>query len=233
MSTISNLIFGGAEHYITSKYGARSTIKTSAGNTASFHYGTDYGTNGKKLPQYAIEDGKVLSCGRASDGALYVWVSYPRIGKKFLHYHLDTVSVKTGQAVVKGTKLGTTGKTGKATGIHLHLGVKDLKTDKYEDPEKLVYAAPTVVKPATAVKSSFLPKRGYFKKGDISSNVGKIATFMYATFPTYTKKSALGNVFGSNLYSAIVEFQKRTGLKADGNIGPLTLAKLQHYGFKY
>lgn len=82
-------------------------------------------------------------------------------------------------------------------------------------------------------KESFLPKRGYFKLGDISSNVGKIATFMYKTFPTYTKKSALGNLFGKNLQSAIKEFQRRTGLEADGCVGPKTLAKLEKHGFKY
>jgi murein L,D-transpeptidase YcbB/YkuD len=44
---------------------------------------------------------------------------------------------------------------------------------------------------------------------------------------------ALGPYFGKNLENAIKEFQKRTGLKADGNIGPLTLAKLKEFGFKY
>ena len=136
MSKVTNIIFNGKKHYITSHYGKRSVLKTSAGSTAPFHYGTDYGTSGQKLPQYAIEDGSVLSCGKASDGALYVWVKYPRINKKMLHYHLDKVNVKLGQTVKKGTLLGYTGKTGKATGVHLHLAVKDLTTDKYEDPEK-------------------------------------------------------------------------------------------------
>lgn len=135
MSKITNIIFNGKEHYITSAYGKRNVINTASGSTASFHYGTDYGTNSKKLAQYAIEDGEVLSCGRAGDGANYVWVKYPRINKKMLHYHLDSVKVKNGQKVKKGTLLGYTGKTGKATGVHLHLGVKDVSTDKYEDPE--------------------------------------------------------------------------------------------------
>lgn len=135
MSKISNLIFNNQKHYLTSSYGKRAVISTKNGKTSSFHNGTDYGTYSKKLMQYAIEDGTVLSCGIASDGAKYIWVAYPRIGKKFLHYHLDTILVKKGQSVTAGTKLGKTGKTGKATGIHLHLGIKDLKTDKFEDPE--------------------------------------------------------------------------------------------------
>ena len=159
MSTISNLIFKNEYHYITSPYGKRSSIKTDAGATNPFHKGTDYGTNSKKLTQYAIEDGYVFAAAKAKDGALYVWVIYPRIQKAFLHYHLDTISVKAGQAVKKGTKLGTTGKTGKATGIHLHLGIRDLRALEmtrienmtsdalqmcdYVDPEKVSYTAPS------------------------------------------------------------------------------------------
>ena len=151
MSKISNIIFNGKEHYITSPYGKRSVISTSAGQTSSFHYGTDYGTNSKKLAQYAVEDGTVLSCGKADDGANYVWVKYPRINRKMLHYHLDSIAVKKGQAVKKGTLIGYTGKTGKATGIHLHLGVKDLTTDSYEDPEAFAktYIEPPVYKTGT------------------------------------------------------------------------------------
>ncbi len=136
MSKVSNIIFNSAKHYVTSPYGKRNTISTSAGQTSSFHYGTDYGTNGKNLPQYAIEEGVIPSCGTARDGAKYVWVKSPRTGKKMLHYHLDSIAVRAGQKVSRGTLLGKTGKTGKATGVHLHLGVKDIKTDAYEDPEK-------------------------------------------------------------------------------------------------
>ena len=81
--------------------------------------------------------------------------------------------------------------------------------------------------------SNFLGKRGYLKYGDSGENVGKISSFMYKTFPSYTKKAALGNYFGKNLLASIKEFQSRTGLEADGNIGPLTLKMLVKYGFKY
>jgi len=79
---------------------------------------------------------------------------------------------------------------------------------------------------------SFLPKRGYFKKGDTSINVGKLAEFMYKTFPAYTKKEALGNYFGPYLESSIKEFQARTKLATDGCVGPITLNKLKEFGFK-
>ena len=81
--------------------------------------------------------------------------------------------------------------------------------------------------------NSFLPKRGYFKLGDKSANVGKIATFMRKTFPSYTPQSALGDYYGKHLMGAIKEFQRRTGLTPDGCVGPLTLKKFQKFGFIY
>ena len=176
MSEISKRIFNGKNHYITSPYGQRKSISTSAGSTASFHYGTDYGTNGKKIEQYAIEDGYVFAAQRAQDKALYVWVIYPRIKKAFLHYHLDSYKVRAGQSVKSGTLLGKTGKTGKATGVHLHLGIRDLtrlndaqirhmtwallQSCAYIDPEKLYYTAPSAStsKPTPASSASYYPK---------------------------------------------------------------------------
>lgn len=228
MSKITDIIFKGEKHYITSKYGARTPIKTSAGTTSNFHRGTDYGTNGKKLPQYAIEDGTVYTCGIGSDGAKYVTIKYPRINKRFIHWHLDSISVKQGQSVNKYTQIGTTGKTGKATGIHLHLGIIDLSTNNYIDPEE--YAKNYTV-PSEKVNKSFFPSKGYFSLGDNHVNVGKIASFMYKTFPAYTNKKALGNYYGPNIQSSIKEFQKRTGLTPDGCTGPITLKELKKYGF--
>lgn len=227
MSKISDLIFHKEKHYITSKFGYRYPIETISGKTNPFHSGTDYGTSGKKLPQYAIENGRIISCGKASDGAKYVWVEYPRLNVKTLHYHLDSIKVKAGQVVNAETLLGYTGKTGKATGIHLHLGVKRLSGGGYIDPElwaKNEYTEPKI--------DDFFPLKGYFSKGDVSPNVGKIAKFMYENFPSYTSKKALGNIYGANLIKAVKEFQKRTGLEVDGNFGPLTLAELEEYGFK-
>lgn len=85
---------------------------------------------------------------------------------------------------------------------------------------------------ATQKTESFLPARGYFKKGDVSENVGKIASFMRKTFPAYTSEKALGNTYGDNLIKAVKEFQKRSGLEVDGYFGKLTLAELKKHGFK-
>lgn len=251
MSKISNAIFNNAYHVVTSSFGNRSVIYTSAGATSSYHSGTDYGTNNKKIAQYAIEDGYIMDSAKAADGANYIWVIYPNSKLAMLHYHLDSRKVIAGQKVKKGTLLGYTGMTGKATGIHLHLGIKPLTGVSnvnavtysvlngiaYVDPEKISWtgtATATAPKAETPVKSTskFLPAKGYWGFGDKDTNIGKIASFMYKTFPAYTKKEALGNLYGNNIMASITEFQKRTGLEADGKCGPKTLAKLKEFGFK-
>lgn len=90
----------------------------------------------------------------------------------------------------------------------------------------------TTVYPAKPRPSDFFPPKGYFSEGDSSPNVGKIASFMRRCFPAYTSEKALGNYYGPYIKASIKEFQRRTGLEADGNVGPITLAKLKQYGFK-
>lgn len=132
MSTISNTTFLNADHYITSKYGYRTM-----NGKKKMHYGVDYGCNCKSIPIYALEAGQVYSCGYEKGGAgYYIWVKYPRINKRFLYCHMrEATKLKKGDTVRLGTLLGYTGTTGNSTGIHLHLGVRDLTTNTYEDPE--------------------------------------------------------------------------------------------------
>lgn len=136
---IASKIFKRDDWYITSKFGTRDIIKTKEGDSFAFHDGCDYGTNRCKWAQYAIENGIVLNCGVANDGAKYIWVNYPRINKKLLHYHLDSILVSKGQLVDENTILGYTGMTGKATGIHLHLGMKNSEGGEYQDPDAYNY----------------------------------------------------------------------------------------------
>ena len=74
-------------------------------------------------------------------------------------------------------------------------------------------------------EDSFLPDRGYFKKGDSGEEVALIDDF----FASQVK----GNYFGDYTESCVKVFQKQNGLEADGNIGPITLAKMEEKGFKY
>ena len=150
-TTLIKLIFHNNDAYITSPFGYRKSFSTAVGATSSFHNGVDYGTNRKKVPQYAIANGYVYSCGvdYAYGGAKFVWVAYPTLGVKMLHYHLASIKVKAGQKVNKNTVLGTTGMSGRATGIHLHLGLKRLSGGDWLDAESWYnneYKAPAAKK---------------------------------------------------------------------------------------
>lgn len=254
MSKLSNLIFHNKSHYTSSPYGYRGVIETKKGNTNAFHDGVDYATYNVKLAQYAIDDGTIISCGvdTLNADAKFVWVKYPRLGVKMLHYHLDSIKVEAGQTVNKNTILGYTGMTGRATGIHLHLGLKLLSGGGYIDPEAWFnknYKEPSKSSATTSANktnstttnktNSFLPSRGYFKKGDKGENVEKINDFYHKMFPAYEKtlernaEDVLGALFGENTEAWTKEFQKRTELEQDGQIGPITLAELVKFGFRY
>lgn len=234
MSKITNLIFKNQNHYVTSGYGYRKIIDTKGGSSSSFHNGTDYGTAGKKLAQYAIESGEVISSGTDKLGGKFVWVKYPRINVKMLHYHLYSVNCKKGSKLSRGTLLGYTGMSGKATGIHLHLSIVDLSTGKYVDPERFVYNE------KLSINTNHTDNRNYYKRGDKGEYIRRLCDFFAENYWGYffkNKKEAHrvldGDLFGPYLEKWVKEFQKRIKLEPDGRIGPLTRDKLREYGFKY
>lgn len=161
MSRLSELIFAGEPHKITSPYGPRA---------GGYHRGTDYGTYLRQLAQFAVEEGEVHSAGFEADGAgYYVWVQYPRLGKRFLHGHLAAPSpLRKGDRVRRGTLLGYTGSSGNSTGIHLHLGVRDLASGAYEDPEQfaLRYTEPALPQPLSPQPVRL--KLGFASPGDMA-----------------------------------------------------------------
>lgn len=178
-------IFPNGGYYITSGYGNR-TYWLNGKKVSDFHNGIDYGTHGKKLPQYAVEDGYIMSCGIDYNygNAKYVWVAYPRIGKRFLHYHLDSISVKKGQNVTKGTILGYTGTTGYSTGIHLHLGMKDINGNTYQNPEKYNYVEPSKAKPKTVEELAKEVIAGKWGNGEDRKKRLRAAGYSYTAVQT-------------------------------------------------
>lgn len=151
------------DYKVTSKFGNRTHPVT--GEVQSFHSGEDYGTQLQNWNVYAIEDGKVLASNSDATNGNYIWVSYPRLGKKAFYCHLHERFVSKGDTVNNDTVIGLVGNTGRSTAIHLHFGWKDLKTDKYEDPNKYNYIPLDIVvevKPIEVVK----PQVTELKVGD-------------------------------------------------------------------
>ncbi|OZU89445.1 peptidase M23 [Virgibacillus indicus] len=70
----------------------------------------------------AADNGVVVSAGRDGTYGNKVVINHNN-GMKTIYAHLSSISVKVGQTVEKGSKLGVMGSTGRSTGIHLHFEV--------------------------------------------------------------------------------------------------------------
>lgn len=104
---------------ITSRYGERELD-----GVVGFHSGIDIAGNyGDAV--YAIADGEVFECGVDSGYGNYIKIRHPENGITTLYGHLQSISVNQGQSVTKGAVIGTVGSTGRSSGPHLHLEVRD------------------------------------------------------------------------------------------------------------
>ena len=155
---------------------------------------------------------------------------------------------KVGSIIRKGEIICYEGKDG-ATGNHLHICVGKGYSDNWvtnskgkvvikgdnKPPEQVMYVYDKFTKIVndgglkwvitnTDYQKSFLPERGYFTKGDSGENVEKICSW----FSDKVKGSYLGDYCDS----CIRTFQKLNNLEQDGNIGALTLKKMEEQGFK-
>ena len=110
---------------ITSPYGQR--IDPVTKTEKAFHYGTDIGCP-VGTPVVAAVDGKIFKAGwqdekdhKAGFGKR-VWQSAKIDGKNVavFYAHLSELSVKEGEVVTAGTRVGLSGNTGKSSGPHLH-----------------------------------------------------------------------------------------------------------------
>jgi murein DD-endopeptidase MepM/ murein hydrolase activator NlpD len=88
-----------------------------------FHAGIDLVAR-PGTPARAAGHGRVVFAGHARGGWGKLVVLAHARGVRTLYAHLRTVRVRLRQAVGAGTRLGTVGATGNATGPHLHFEVR-------------------------------------------------------------------------------------------------------------
>ncbi|WP_243387204.1 M23 family metallopeptidase [Bacillus kexueae] len=70
----------------------------------------------------AADNGTVVSAGYDGGYGNKVVINHNN-GMKTVYAHLDSISVKVGQTVSRGQKIGVMGSTGNSTGVHLHFEV--------------------------------------------------------------------------------------------------------------
>ena len=132
------------EPRITSDFGWRTHPIT---GKRTHHDGVDLVSNVGNRNLFAIEDGYVQQTVTNQSGATTgygnrVWIRYPRINKSVMYAHCEKVYVKKGDNVKKGDVVAYEGKTGAATGVHLHFGMTDIGSDEWINPQTYDYQPP-------------------------------------------------------------------------------------------
>jgi len=112
--------------YLSSPFGIRlspfSRHNESDDGLLGFHSGIDI-TNAENTPIQATADGEVVQAGWMDRYGNGVVLSHSD-QVETLYAHMARVRVKTGQKVTRGDILGDMGRTGNATGVHLHYEVR-------------------------------------------------------------------------------------------------------------
>lgn len=87
------------------------------------HWGIDL-AGPKGTPILAAHDGTVIYVGKAFKGFGRMILLEGRNGFATVYAHLSKANVKLGQKVAQGEVIGGMGRTGRATGVHLHFEVR-------------------------------------------------------------------------------------------------------------
>lgn len=135
MSKITDLALRGAKNYLTSHFGWR-TYTIGGREVTDYHLGADYGTEGRKLPLYPIEDDcYVYSVGFDKSAGYYIWIYYNRLKLRMCYFHMNgPCPFKKGARLDTSKIVGYVGTSGNSTAIHLHLGIRD-NGGNYLNPE--------------------------------------------------------------------------------------------------
>tara|TARA_B110000240_G_C13498263_1_gene452661 strand:+ start:1480 stop:2235 length:756 start_codon:yes stop_codon:yes gene_type:complete len=112
---------------ISSKFGNRTHPVY---KTKKFHSGIDLAA-AVNTPIHSVKSGVVIQSGFVRGYGNYVIVKHSD-GYKSAYAHLNSIKVKKNQKVSNGDIIGTLGKTGTATGYHLHFEL--IKSNKKIDP---------------------------------------------------------------------------------------------------
>jgi len=109
-----------AARVLTSDFGER---RSTGGGHSHPHQGIDISAP-KGCPVYATADGVVARAERDRGGyGKHVIVTHTG-GYSTLYAHLSEIHTRVGARVQAGQVLGETGKTGRASGVHLHYEVR-------------------------------------------------------------------------------------------------------------
>ena len=123
LSSIPNFSSGVLGYPVKSPHKTQGYGKTKFTKWYTFHNGVDF-ADAVGTPVLAAEDGEVIAMGDEGKYAYGKWIAIQhKNGLTTLYGHLSKQSVKKGERVDRGEKIGLMGSTGYSTGSHVHFGV--------------------------------------------------------------------------------------------------------------
>ncbi|MBF0710360.1 MULTISPECIES: M23 family metallopeptidase [unclassified Gemella] len=178
--------FANSNYKITSPYGKIRNI-SSLGLT-DIHNGVDFVTSNSKESILSTEAGVVSGAGTWYDGAQYVTIKHSNNSyTSYWHLANNSITVKQGQQVKAGQKIGTIGTTGQSTGIHLHFmhSTTEQWWDTHKDPMKYLSNA-TMTGSNNAVGGAVAPAT---RKAAATTTTAATRKAAVATTTTTAKKT--------------------------------------------
>lgn len=123
LSSIPGFGSGVLGYPVKSPHKTQGYGKTKFTKWYTFHNGVDFADT-VGTPVLAAEDGEVVAMGDEGKYAYGKWIAIKHNnGLTTLYGHLSKQSVKKGEDVDRGEKIGLMGSTGYSTGPHVHFGV--------------------------------------------------------------------------------------------------------------
>lgn len=152
------------------------------------------------------------------------WGSTPKLGAQIFFGRMGSESHTGIVTSVTSTHVYTVeGNSGDMVKSHTYR-ISDSSIAGYGYPkykEEAVQPQPSTYKGGWPT----LPSRGYFKKGDKGVGVTKLQQFLKWYDSTYLPRYGADGDFGTETKTAVISFQSREGLTADGLFGKKSLAK--------
>lgn len=207
------------KYIITSRFGQRVDPVT---RVKKMHNGIDLvatkdGKNGRVDKIKAHTGGVVDGVGFDKDAGNFVRIKVDPDTKMYYFHLRDKSDLTVGEVVKAGDIIGIMGKTGKATGKHLHWGIK--KNGKWIDPEP--YLDKDYIKAADTVKIEM----DVLERGAKGEQVKTLQNLLLSNGHDMEGYGADGS-FGGATERAVKAYQKAAGLTADGVVGAATWNKL-------
>ncbi len=135
------------------------------------HNGVDFAAP-LGTPVRTVGDGVVVQAGYGSSTGNVVRIKHnDRYTTEYMHLNSISKTLRKGARVGRGDVIGTVGRTGLASGVHLHFGLFD--KGKYIDPMKAkIMDSPSEIRPPAAVMAMIED----LKKAHASVNVASLRT---------------------------------------------------------